>query len=337
MTLSWPVEGMTLSRESSVSWRLNDLLTADRKAKEFAAAGWSGVGQIPSTVSAFTQWSPTVVDVGELTGEELTDTLEEVDNEDISPDLHQETEELLSEPDNQNPEECDDSSREEEEAAESFAAEALDQAKREAYDEGYSKGRNVAEQEYKKSKEQLDALITSLRAAQQDMTAFYQPMKKLSLHLAQQLVRGELTLSSSAIERLTKGALDDLEYQGEGPIIVYLHPADRDHFGDELYEDFTSLELRVDRSLSQGSVKISVDDTAIEDLIEQRLDKLSQQVLGISLPTVSVPREDTEQFKNQVQEHMIEASGLDSGGYVDQVVGESDMSDTDSIDADPHV
>ena len=337
MTLSWPVEGMTLSRESSVSWRLNDLLTADRKAKEFAAAGWSDIGQAPSTVSAFTQWSPTVVDVGELTGEELIDTLEEVDNDDISPDLHQETEELLSEPDNQKPEECDDSSREEEEAAESFAAEALDQAKREAYDEGYSKGRNVAEQEYKKSKEQLDALITSIRAAQQDMTAFYQPMKKLSLHLAQQLVRGELTLSSSAIERLTKGALDDLEYQGEGPIIVYLHPADRDNFGDELYEDFTSLELRVDRSLSQGSVKISVDDTAIEDLIEQRLDKLSQQVLGISLPTVSVPREDTEQFKNQVQEHMIEASSLDSGGYVDQVVGESDTSDTDSIDADPHV
>ena len=337
MTLSWPVEGMTLSRESSVSWRLNDLLTADRKAKEFAAAGWSDIGQAPSTVSAFTQWSPTVVDVGELTGEELIDTLEEVDNDDISPDLHQETEELLSEPDNQKPEVCDDSNREEEEAAESFAAEALDQAKREAYDEGYSKGRNVAEQEYKKSKEQLDALITSLRAAQQDMTAFYQPMKKLSLHLAQQLVRGELTLSSTAIERLTKGALDDLEYQGEGPIIVYLHPADRDNFGDELYEDFTSLELRVDRSLSQGSVKISVDDTAIEDLIEQRLDKLSQQVLGISLPTVSVPREDTEQFKNQVQEHMIEASSLDSGGYVDQVVGESDTSDTDSIDADPHV
>ena len=325
-----------MSRESSVSWRLNDLLTADRKAKEFAAAGWNDIGQIPSTVSAFTQWSPTVMDVGELTGEELIDTLEEVDNDDISPDLHQETEELLSEPDNQKPEECDDSNREEEEAAESFAAEALDQAKREAYDEGYSKGRNVAEQEYKKSKEQLDALITSIRAAQQDMTAFYQPMKKLSLHLAQQLVRGELTLSSSAIERLTKGALDDLEYQGEGPIMVYLHPADRDHFGDELYEDFTSLELRVDRSLSQGSVKISVDDTAIEDLIEQRLDKLSQQVLGISLPTVSVPREDTEQFKNQVQEHMIEASSLDSGGYVDQVVGESDMSDTDSIDADPH-
>ena len=46
---------------------------------------------------------------------------------------------------------------------------------------------------------------------------------------------------------------------------------------------------------------------------------------------------DTEQFKNQVQEHRIEASIEDSGGYVDQVAGESDMSDTDSVDADPHV
>ncbi|MBV31871.1 MAG: hypothetical protein CMK36_00320 [Porticoccaceae bacterium] len=326
-----------MSRESSVSWRLNDLLTADRKAKEFAAVSWSETDKDLGSSSTFTHWTPAVVDVDELLDDEGSDTLDEDDNYDMSSDLPQESQEAPLESNDQNKEESDNASREQAEAAESFAAEALDQAKRDAHDEGFLKGRDVAEQEYKKSQRQLEALITSLRAAQQDMTAFYQPMKKLALHLAQQLVRGELTLSSTVIERLTKLALDDLEYQGEGPILVYLHPADRDHFGDELYNDFTSLELRVDRSLSQGSVKISVDDTAIEDLIEQRLDKLSQQVLGFSLPSVSAPREDTAQFNNQVQEHAIEGSVVDAGGCVDQDVDESGTISADSIDVDPNV
>ena len=35
-------EGMTLSKsDSSVSWRLNELISAGRKAKAFAAAGWN--------------------------------------------------------------------------------------------------------------------------------------------------------------------------------------------------------------------------------------------------------------------------------------------------------
>ncbi|MAH74048.1 MAG: hypothetical protein CBC09_08155 [Cellvibrionales bacterium TMED49] len=328
---------MILSRESSVSWRLNDLLTADRKAKEFAAVGWNDTDQTASSASAFTQWTPTVVEVDELLGDEHSETLDEGDDDHISPDLHQDFEEAPSESDDQNQEASDDAINEEEKSAESYAAEALELAKREAHDEGYLKGRDSAEREFKKSKEQLDNLITSLRAAQKDMAAFYNPLKKLSLHLAQQLVRGELTQSSAAIERLTKAALDDLEYQGEGPILVYLHPDDRDHFGDEFYDDFTSLELRADRSLSQGSVKISVDDTAIEDLIEQRLDNLSQQVLGISLPSISVPEEDTVQFKNQVEEHTIEGSLTNVGGHVNQDVSESRISNADSTNADPNV
>ncbi len=339
---------MTLSNDTSVSWRLNDLLTADKKAKEFAAAGWNDGEQVAQVEAAFEQFSPTVVDLEDLRQEEFVEELEEeviaVENdslEDIPP--------VTTEgPMDSSPVSDERQARELQEAAAVYAEEALQQAKREAHDAGYEKGRAESEAHYQKSKDNLDQLVASLRTAQSDMTEFYQPLKKLALHLAEQLVRGELSLSSSAIERIAKAALDDVESQGEGPILIYLHPADRDQFGDELYDEFSTIELRSDRTLSQGSVKISIDDTAIEDLIEQRMDKLAEQVLGISMPARS--REEPSPFAHQVKERVLESASEeihaeqalertndpDAQGETIETVAE-DLPNTVDIDPDPNV
>ena len=339
---------MTLSNDTSVSWRLNDLLTADKKAKEFAAAGWNDGEQVAQVEAAFEQFSPTVVDLEDLRQEEFVEELEEeviaVENdslEDIPP--------VTTEgPMDSSPVSDERQAREVQEAAAVYAEEALQQAKREAHDAGYEKGRAESEAHYQKSKDNLDQLVASLRTAQSDMTEFYQPLKKLALHLAEQLVRGELSLSSSAIERIAKAALDDVESQGEGPILIYLHPADRDQFGDELYDEFSTIELRSDRTLSQGSVKISIDDTAIEDLIEQRMDKLAEQVLGISMPARS--REEPSPFAHQVKERVLESASEeihaeqplertndpDAQGETIETVAE-DLPNTVDIDPDPNV
>ena len=339
---------MTLSNDTSVSWRLNDLLTADKKAKEFAAAGWNDGEQVAQVEAAFEQFSPTVVDLEDLRQEEFVEELEEeviaVENdslEDIPP--------VTTEgPMDSSPVSDERQARELQEAAAVYAEEALQQAKREAHDAGYEKGRAESEAHYQKSKDNLDQLVASLRTAQSDMTEFYQPLKKLALHLAEQLVRGELSLSSSAIERIAKAALDDVESQGEGPILIYLHPADRDQFGDELYDEFSTIELRSDRTLSQGSVKISIDDTAIEDLIEQRMDKLAEQVLGISMPARS--REEPSPFAHQVKERVLESASEeihaeqplertndpDAQGETIESVAE-DLPNTVDIDPDPNV
>ena len=142
--------------------------------------------------------------------------------------------------------------------------------------------------------------------------------------------------------------MDDVESQGEGPILIYLHPADRDQFGDELYDEFSTIELRSDRTLSQGSVKISIDDTAIEDLIEQRMDKLAEQVLGISMPARS--REEPSPFAHQVKERVLESASEEihaeqalertndpdaQGETIDSVA--EDLPNTVDIDPDPNV
>ena len=73
---------MTLSDPSpSVSWRLNDLLKAGKKAKAFAAASWNhspeaGVG------GSFTQWQPTVLNTVP-DGATETEPLEAPDQEEL--------------------------------------------------------------------------------------------------------------------------------------------------------------------------------------------------------------------------------------------------------------
>ena len=306
---------MTLSDQSpSVSWRLNDLLKAGKKAKAFAAASWQPPEQEAES-QKFAHWQPLVVhlepespaEVEPLPEEELQDS-EEVEAQEL-----QEAAEL-------------EEAQVEEQA---MVVEAVaEQAKRDSYEEGYQRGmeQGTADSEAKwaEAREAFVELTQSIRTAQDDMTAFYAPLKKLALHLAEQLVRGELTLSSAAIERLTKEALKDVEQQGEGPIIIRLHPVDLEKFSAHLSGELDGLDLRVDHDLSQGSVKVSIDDSAIEDLMEHRLEHLSEQLLGYG----SGKREakDSSQFDsnfaNPVVEKAIEINDpiTDGQDFLDETV-----------------
>lgn len=315
-----------MSNFSSVSWRLNDLLVADKKAKEFATVGWNDPEQSAKVAPLFEEWSPTVVDLAELVDSEVLDA-----PDDALDDPMGEGEQAPEAPVEGNAEVEADSNAalEEAQAAAVYAEEALQEAKRDAHQEGYEEGRSESVAQYQKSKDDLDRLVGSLRTAQSDMTAFYHPLKKLALHVAQQLVRGELSLSPSAVERLIKSVLDDIEAQGEGPILIYLHPADRDNISDVIYDEFSNIDLRTDRSLSQGSVKISIDDTAIEDLMEQRLERLSEQILGFSAPMDT--RETRQQFPNQVQERAVEGAVVSSDAAE---VFEADEEPFDAVDLD---
>lgn len=256
----------------SVSWRLNDLLQAGKKAKAFAAASWQPPVEA-SESSSFTHWEPIVLDTvpeGAIEPGPLDDEVEQEAQEQEAP----------TEPDAAELQEA-------EAQQQIMVAQAVaEQAKRDAFEEGYERGEEQGTQDseakWAQARQAFTELTQSIRTAQNDMTEFYAPLKKLALHLAEQLVRGELTLSSAAIERLTKEALQDVEQQGEGPIIIRLHPLDMEKFSAQLDGELDGLDLRGDPDLSQGSVKVSIDDSAIEDLIEHRLAHLSEKLLGFA-------------------------------------------------------
>lgn len=285
---------------SSVSWRLNGLLRAREKAKAFAATSWSNPGEAGGTAS-FTKWQPKVLSESGAAQDfvSASELNRQVDGQQVDAE-----QEILDQAEAETQAQAEDQARQD---ADSVSEAALEQAKREAFEDGYQRGLDEGESQWANARDSFAELTESLRAAQQDMTSFYDPIKKLSLHLAEQLVRGELSQSSAVIERLITEALKDVEQQGEGPVILYLNPMDKEKFSVNLEGDLggelQNIDLRADPKLSQGSVRVSIDDSAIEDLLEHRLDSLAQSLLG--QPMASSGSAFENNFANPVDEKII--------------------------------
>ena len=253
--------------DSSVSWRLNELISAGRKAKAFASAEWSQPDE-GETNPEFQLWTPKVLDSLGGAEEELSadEPIEETASAEQAASAEENAEPVVEDI---------------EPAVPSFDQLALDVARRESFEEGYQKAMTEAEGKWASARDDFIAFTDTLRSAQSSDNDFYQPLKKLALHLAEQLVRGELTQSTAVIERLLEEAIKDIEQQGEGPIVVSLSAADHRQFTAHLSSELENLTLRIDPKLSQGSVKITMDDSAVEDLIETRLSALSEKLLGL--------------------------------------------------------
>lgn len=323
---------------SSVSWRLNGLLRAREKAKAFAATSWSNPGEAGGTAS-FTKWQPKVLSESGAAQDfvSASELNRQVDGQ--QGDAEQE---ILDQAEAETQAQAEDQARQD---ADSVSEAALEQAKREAFEDGYQRGLDEGESQWANARDSFAELTESLRAAQQDMTSFYDPIKKLSLHLAEQLVRGELSQSSAVIERLITEALKDVEQQGEGPVILYLNPMDKEKFSVNLEGDLggelQNIDLRADPKLSQGSVRVSIDDSAIEDLLEHRLDSLAQSLLG--QPMASSGSAFENNFANPVDEKIIEgAVEIEDAVEVEDEIessepineASSDSSDKDSLERD---
>ena len=116
----------------------------------------------------------------------------------------------------------------------------------------------------------LNQLADDLASRARDTASFHDPLKRLAMHLAEQLVRGELTLSSAAISRLIDRALLELGQETRSPVSVYLNPQDLQQIRSGTLTPPEALELRVDETLTPGSLRVSMNGAVIEDLIETR-------------------------------------------------------------------
>ena len=237
--------------DPKVHWRLNDLLRAGKKAKEFAAVSWSNPAE--QLNEQFVPWHP-----------EDTQNQEELDADEVI-----ELEDDISPLETLSPSQIENNP--------SIQA-ALVQAREDAFKEGFKQGSQQAESEYHDALKTVQRLAQNLQTKQNNIAEFYDPLKKLSLHLAQQLVRGELALSQHSIQRLVREAIDLIEQQGASKIIVTLHPDDAEgmlNLSDTPIED---IDIRTDTDLSRGSVRVTMGDTVIEDLIESRLQDIADQI-----------------------------------------------------------
>jgi flagellar biosynthesis/type III secretory pathway protein FliH len=165
-----------------------------------------------------------------------------------------------------------------------FDKQDIEQQKRALFEEGFERGTDIAEQRFDAVKVQFVELIDRIKMAQEDMTAFYDPLKKLAVHLAEQVIRGELTISSVAIERLIKEALADLSQQNTGQIIINLNTKDYEELPTTLSAEFPQIDFRADETLSQGSLTLRMGDSIVEDFLEHRLQTLADEILQFRAP-----------------------------------------------------
>lgn len=153
-----------------------------------------------------------------------------------------------------------------------------EQAHQQGVQEGLQQAREEWEAERHKEKEVLRHLGIELRGLQQDPQRFFEPLKRLSMHIAEQWVRGELQISGRAVDQLIRQSLDQLEPAGQ-TVHVDLHPADLERLkalGDEAVAD---LQLQADAQLREGSVRVRVNESTVQDLIEHRLEAMARKLL----------------------------------------------------------
>jgi len=165
---------------------------------------------------------------------------------------------------------------------------ALEKARAEGHAQGMAQARADMQADVQSETHKIlsedHALVDKLQAAladlQQSPQSFMEPLKRLALHLAEQLVLAELQIDGSAIERLVQRCVDELAQHDESMIVVQLHPSDverlhtmRERTG---LNEGSALRLQADANLLPGSVRASANDAVVEDLIAERLSTLAR-------------------------------------------------------------
>jgi hypothetical protein len=124
----------------------------------------------------------------------------------------------------------------------------------------------------------LQSMVDGIKELSTDADALFDPVKKLAVHLAEQLVRGELTQSGQVISRIVENCVREMSGSSEKTLIVHLNPDDLELY-KPLAEQFgTTISLRPNSTLQRGSVRVSLDGAVVEDLIERRVQALSKSL-----------------------------------------------------------
>jgi flagellar biosynthesis/type III secretory pathway protein FliH len=160
---------------------------------------------------------------------------------------------------------------------------ALDALRNEAYQRGLLEGQAKVREEYEtersKERELMRHLGIELRSIGQDPQRFFEPLKRLSLHLAEQLVRAELQLSGQAIHNLVQACIQQLDH-AVAPVHVSVNPEDLQRLKEMGKSVTDHMQLEADSLLRPGSVRVRVQDTVVQDLIENRLEPLARRLLA---------------------------------------------------------
>ena len=184
---------------------------------------------------------------------------------------------------------------------------ALAKGKAEGIEEGLARGvergerqaREAMEQEVATQCEVLSQVTEGLHDLLQDPQRFFDPLKRLALHMAQYMTKHELSISPQAIDALVQNCLSELDHPIKGAVVVELNPQDKKLLENLTTANLQGVHLEAVPQLASGSVRVIANDMVVEDLIENRLEALAR---SLALKEIA-PRAEP-----QVQEESTEIS-----------------------------
>jgi flagellar biosynthesis/type III secretory pathway protein FliH len=129
----------------------------------------------------------------------------------------------------------------------------------------------------------LQAIDHKVNSLIEDPALLQEPLKRLALHLAEQLVLAELSLSPQAVEQLIERCMDTLDATEPSAMVVELNPQDLALLQNQQRaagQPKPAWRLQADHVLLPGSVRVRADDAVVSDLIENRLESLAHSLLS---------------------------------------------------------
>jgi flagellar biosynthesis/type III secretory pathway protein FliH len=177
------------------------------------------------------------------------------------------------------------------EGLEQGVKQGLEQGKAEGKEEGLLQGKEqgMAESDTKVRAELADEMAAQrvvfenisneLGALMADPKKFFEPLKRLALHIAEQVVVGELQTSSKGMERLVQRCLDELDHPVHGAVVLELNPEDKARLQEHGGDFIKGMRLEAVPEMQIGSVRVFANDTVVEDLVEHRLEGLAKALL----------------------------------------------------------
>lgn len=181
-------------------------------------------------------------------------------------------------------------------AATSQSSAEIEQLKAEAYERGVAEGRRLQQAEQAQHQQDLQTqqeahagqqLLEVLEAIHQGIAQLhtqpelrFEPLKRLAVHIAEELTLAELSVSAQGIQHLIARCLEVLDAPSGAQVLVELNPEDLSLLQAQLKEDTpNSWRLQANPTLLRGSVQVTADDATVTDLVEHRLADMAQQFL----------------------------------------------------------
>ena len=138
-------------------------------------------------------------------------------------------------------------------------------------EEGERQAREALQEEVDAKKAVLDSVTQQLNELLNDASKLYEPIKRLSMHLAEQIVLGELNTPTAWVERMIQRCLDEVHVPAQGLVVVELNARDKQRLETEDSKLLKSVRLEINDDIQPGSVRVLANGMVIEEFLSHRL------------------------------------------------------------------